>query len=105
MVTGSRWNHRGHGFDQFASGLGNAALMTFLMRICHREYKAAHYAIGSGLMNLSGLFAGVASGFIAAWLGYAWLFGLSFLVSIPAMLIIPFLPYLSDQKQPLQNPK
>jgi PAT family beta-lactamase induction signal transducer AmpG len=94
-----------HGFDQFASGLGNAALMTFLMRICHREFKAAHYAIGSGLMNLSGLFAGVASGFIAAWLGYAWLFGLSFLVSIPAMIIIPFLPYLSGQNQSLQKAK
>lgn len=87
-----------HGFDQFASGLGNAALMTFLMRICHQEYKAAHYAIGSGLMNLSGLFSGVASGFIAGWLGYAWLFGLSFAVSIPAMVLIPFLPYLSDNK-------
>ncbi len=85
-----------HGFDQFAAGLGNAVLMTFLMRICHTEFKAAHYAIGSGLMNLSALFAGVSSGFIAAWLGYAWLFGLSFLLSMPAMILIPFLPYLSE---------
>ena len=85
-----------HGFDQFASGLGNAVLMTYLMRICHPEYKAAHYAIGSGLMNVSGLFAGVMSGFIAGWLGYAWLFGLSFLIAIPAMVLIPFLPYLGE---------
>jgi MFS transporter, PAT family, beta-lactamase induction signal transducer AmpG len=81
-----------HGFDQFAGGLGTAVLMTYLMRICHKDYKAAHYAIGTGLMAVSGLFSGVASGFIAGWLGYAWLFGISFAVSIPAMLLIPFLP-------------
>jgi PAT family beta-lactamase induction signal transducer AmpG len=93
-----------HGFDQFASGLGTAVLMTYLMRICHQKYKAAHYAIGSGLMNVSSLFSGVMSGFIASWLGYAWLFGISFLVSIPAMALIPFLPYLSDNLRKKENP-
>jgi len=84
-----------HGFDQFAGGLGTAVLMTYLMRICHVEYKAAHYAIGTALMNISAIFAGIAGGMIAGWLGYAWLFGLSFVFSIPAMLLIPFLPYVS----------
>ncbi len=86
-----------HSFDQFAGGLGTAVLMTYLMRICDKEFKATHYAIGSGLMNLSGLFAGILSGFIAGWIGYAWLFGISFLFSIPAMLFIPFLPYLENK--------
>ncbi len=88
-----------HGFDQFASGLGNAVLMTYLMRICHQEFKAAHYAIGSALMNVSNLFSAPFSGIIAGWLGYAWLFGLSFLASVPAMLLIPFLPYVSDNEK------
>jgi len=85
-----------HGFDQLAGGLGTAVLMTFLMRICNPRFKAAHYAIGSGLMNLGGLFAGVMSGFIAGWLGYSWLFGFSFILSIPAMLLIPGLPALDE---------
>ncbi len=85
-----------HGFDQFAGGLGTAVLMTYLMRICHKEFKAAHYAIGSGLMSVSGIFAGVLGGLVAGWLGYAWLFGFSFVLSIPAMLLIPFLPYLTE---------
>ena len=85
-----------HGFDQFAGGLGTAVLQTYLMRICHKEFKAAHYAIGSALMNVSNLFSAPFSGIIAGWLGYAWLFGLSFVFSIPAMLLIPFLPYVSD---------
>lgn len=88
-----------HGFDQFAGGLGTAVLMTYLMRICHKEFKAAHYAIGTALMNISAIFSGVAGGLIAGWLGYAWLFGLSFVFSIPAMLLIPFLPYVSDNEK------
>jgi len=79
-------------FDQFAGGLGTAVLMTFLMKICIENYKAAHYAIGSGLMSVTGMFAGVLSGIIAGKLGYAWLFGISFLASVPAMALIPFLP-------------
>lgn len=85
-------------FEQLAAGLGTSVLMTYLMRLCVAEYKATHYAIGSGLMSVSGMFTGVAGGFLAAWLGYGWTFGISFLVSIPAMLLIPFLPYLDVTK-------
>lgn len=80
------------GFEQFASGLGTAVLTTFLMRICKMEFKAAHFAIGSGLMSLGGIVAGVSSGFIASWLGYAGMFGVSFLISIPAMILLIWVP-------------
>jgi PAT family beta-lactamase induction signal transducer AmpG len=80
------------GFEQFASGLGTAVLTTFLMRICRMEFKAAHFAIGSGLMSLGGIVAGVSSGFIAAWLGYSGMFGVSFLISIPAMILLLWVP-------------
>ncbi|MFH0800714.1 MAG: MFS transporter [Pseudomonadota bacterium] len=89
-------------FEQFAAGLGTAVLMTYLMRLCIPEYKATHYAIGSGLMSLSGMFTGVASGFLAGWLGYGWTFGMSFLASVPAMVLIPFLPYLDTGKRASQ---
>ncbi len=85
-------------FDQFSGGLGTAVLMTYLMRICVTEYKASHYAIGSGLMNLGGMFAGVASGFLAGWIGYGWTFGISFLASVPAMLLIFFLPKIHEEQ-------
>lgn len=81
-----------HGFDQFAGGLGTAVLMTFLMRLCHADYKASHYAIGTGLMSISGLYAGVTSGFLTAWLGYGFFFGISFLLSIPGMIMVCFIP-------------
>jgi PAT family beta-lactamase induction signal transducer AmpG len=81
-----------HGFEQFASGLGTAVLTTFLMRICRMEFKAAHFAIGSGLMSLGGIVAGVSSGFIASWLGYSGMFLVSFIISIPGMLLLFWVP-------------
>jgi PAT family beta-lactamase induction signal transducer AmpG len=88
-----------HAFDQFAGGLGTSVLVTFLMRTCLPDFKAAHFAIGTGLMNLSGVLAGVAGGFLAERLGYGYFFGISFLASIPGMALIPFVPFLHTGKQ------
>lgn len=79
-------------FDHLAGGLGTAVLMTFLMRLCSGEFKAAHYAIGTGLMSVSGVYTGAFSGFLVAWMGYALFFGASFLISLPGMILIFFLP-------------
>lgn len=85
-----------HAFDQFAGGLGTSVLVTYLMRTCLSEFKAAHFAIGTGLMNISGVLSGVLSGFLAGWLGYGYFFGISFLASIPGMLLIFFIPFLES---------
>ena len=83
-----------HAFDQFAGGLGTSVLVTYLMRTCLSEFKAAHFAIGTGLMNISGVLSGVVSGFLAGWLGYGYFFGISFLASIPGMFLILYIPFL-----------
>ncbi len=85
-----------HAFDQFAGGLGTAVLVTFLMRTSLSEYKAAHFAIGTGLMNISGVLSGVASGFIAQRVGYGYFFGISFLASLPGIVLVFFLPFLES---------
>ncbi len=93
-----------HGFDQFAGGLGTSVLTIFLMRTCLPAFKAAHFAIGTGLMNISGVFSGVLSGFLAGCVGYGYFFGISFLASIPGLLLIFFVPFLEPpprQEDPL----
>ncbi len=87
-----------HAFDQFAGGLGTSVLVTFLMRTCLPDFKAGHFAIGTGLMNLSGVLAGVAGGFLAERLGYGYFFGISFLASIPGMALIPLVPFLETKR-------
>lgn len=88
-----------HAFDQFAGGLGTSVLVTFLMRTCLSEFKAAHFAVGTGLMNISGVLSGVLSGFLAGWLGYGVFFGVSFLASIPGMILIFFIPFLDPTQK------
>lgn len=92
-----------HAFDQFAGGLGTSVLVTYLMRTCLSEFKAAHFAIGTGLMNISGVLSGVGSGFLAGWLGYGYFFGISFLASIPGMLLIFLVPFLESDNESRTN--
>ncbi len=87
-----------HCFEQFAAGLGTAVFSYYLMRCCRPEFKASHFAIVSGIMNIGGSLFGVVSGFLAELLGYWRFFGLSFVASIPGMLLICFIPFLDDKK-------
>ena len=80
--------------EQFAYGLGTAAYTVFLMRTVRpdSEYKGAHYAIATGLMALGLLLPGAVSGYLETALGYSNFFLVSFLVAIPGLIIIFFLP-------------
>jgi PAT family beta-lactamase induction signal transducer AmpG len=82
--------------EAFGAGFGNAAFTVFIMRTTKASYKAAHFAIGTGLMNIAGTMAGVVSGFLAAAVGFPLYFGLTFLLTLPNMALIPFLPNLRD---------
>ena len=81
------------------AGFGTAVFMVYLMRCCRPEHKAAHMAIVTALMSVSFTFAGVASGFLAEWMGYSLYFGFTFLATIPGMLLIPFLPHLDRREE------
>jgi PAT family beta-lactamase induction signal transducer AmpG len=87
-----------HGFDNFAGGLGTSVLTVYLMRVCSQEFRAAHFAIGSGLMSISGVFAGICSGYVAGTWGYPANFGLSFVLAVPGMVLAWFLPAAGQEK-------
>lgn len=92
------WLYAANSIEQFAYGLGVSAYMVFLLRTVRTEYKAAHYAVATGLMTLGMLIPGTLSGFLYERLGYANFFLVSFLFSIPGMISIFFLPYWRDEK-------
>jgi len=71
--------------ESFSSGMGTALLMIVLIKMCDREFKAAHYAIGSGFMALSGAILNSVGGVAAQSMGYGWFFIISFLVALPAI--------------------
>ncbi len=91
------WVYVVNSFEQFSYGLGVSAYTVFLMRTVRPEYRASHYAISTAFMAAGMVLPGLVSGYIQSWLGYQSFFLMSFLVAIPGLLTIAFLP-LQDHK-------
>lgn len=85
--------------EALGTGLGTAAFMVFIMRTCRPRFKAAHMAMGTGVMNIASTLAGAFSGWLAARFGFPLFFAFTFLITVPSMLCIGFLP-VSDAPAP-----
>jgi MFS transporter, PAT family, beta-lactamase induction signal transducer AmpG len=81
-----------HCYEQMAAGLGNAVLMVYILRTCKPEFKASHYAVGSAIMSLFSTFFGGFGGLMVENMGYLNLFILAFAASIPAMVLMFWVP-------------
>nr|HPM41861.1 hypothetical protein [bacterium] len=79
-----------HGYENVAAGLGTAALMIYLMRLCSAQYKAAHFAIGTAIMSVGATFIGGFGGLIVEAVGYTCLFVIGFIAAIPSMVMLFF---------------
>jgi MFS transporter, PAT family, beta-lactamase induction signal transducer AmpG len=88
-----------HGYEQLAAGLGNAALMVYLLRTTKPDFKAAHFAIGSALMSIGSSVVGGFSGWLVEQFGYLQLFVGSFFLTLPSMILLFFVP-LKDEETP-----
>jgi PAT family beta-lactamase induction signal transducer AmpG len=78
--------------EQFVAGIGNAALLVFLMRRAEGEHKTAHFAIGTALMTVPTTLAGLVSGDLAQALGFTSFFLLAFVLALPGVLIARHVP-------------
>lgn len=81
-----------HAYENIAAGLGTAALMVYLMRLCSPKFKAAHFAIGSAIMSLGSTFIGGFGGLLVERFGYSTLFLLGFAATIPSMILLFVIP-------------
>ncbi len=81
-----------HAYENMAAGLGNAALMIYLMRLCSAQFKAAHFAIGTAIMSLGSTFIGGFGGIIVERVGYTNLFLMGFCAAIPSILLLFWIP-------------
>jgi PAT family beta-lactamase induction signal transducer AmpG len=76
-------------FENFAAGLGTAAFLAFLMSVCERRYAATQFALLTATFALSRWGAGLVSGILAERLGFGTYFFLTFLLGLPAYLLLP----------------
>ena len=77
--------------ESFSGGLGTAAFLAFFMAVCDREGATLQYAFLSSLFSLTGRLAGAVSGLGAERWGYAAYFSLTFAMSLPALLLLPWI--------------
>lgn len=78
--------------EQLIAGLGNAALLVFLMRFADGPHRTAHFAIGTALMSVPVTLAGLVSGHLATSLGFARFFLIAFIVAVPGVLLAQRVP-------------
>lgn len=88
----SRWMvYSASMMESFCSGLGVAAFLAFLMRICDAKQAATRFALLSALSMLTRTVAGAPSGFFVESWGYGAYFGFTFLLALPAFALLPYI--------------
>jgi len=75
--------------ESFCSGLGVAAFLAFLMRVCEAKQAATRFALLTALSMVARNIAGAPSGFLVEAWGFASYFGFTFLLALPAFALLP----------------
>jgi PAT family beta-lactamase induction signal transducer AmpG len=76
--------------ESFGQGMGTAAFLALLMRLCDREHAATEYAVLSALFALSRDVFASTGGRLVEWLGYPAFFTLTFFLGLPALALLPW---------------
>ena len=77
-------------FESLSGGLGTAAFLALLMNVCEKEHATVQYAFLSSIFSLTGRLVGGISGLGAEKYGYGNYFAITFLLSLPAYLMLPW---------------
>ena len=85
--------------EYFGYGFGFVGLTLFMMQqVAPGRHQMAHYAFASGIMNLSVMLTGMASGFLSDMLSYKFFFVAVMLATVPAFVITKLVPFTYDDK-------
>ena len=85
--------------EYFGYGFGFVGLTLFMMQqVAPGRHQMAHYAFASGIMNLSVMLTGMASGFLSDLMSYRIFFLSVMLATIPAFVITRLVPFTYDDK-------
>lgn len=80
-------------FESLSGGLGTAAFLAFLMNVCDKEHATVQYAFLSSIFSLTGRLIGGISGLGAEKYGYGNYFAITFLLSMPAYILLPWVKH------------
>lgn len=78
-------------FENFFSGMSAAAFIAFITGLCDKRYSATQFALFSAIAAVGRVFVGPIAGFIANDFGWTFFFSLSFILSLPSLLLLTYL--------------
>lgn len=83
--------------EMFGYGFGFVGIILFIMQVVAKgRFTTAHYALGTGVMQLGFILSGTWSGEIQTWLGYQHFFLWVLACAIPVLVLSFFLPHRDD---------
>lgn len=77
--------------ESFCSGMSTAALLAFLMSLCHQQYSATQYAFLSALFSIGRVFLGPLAAAMVAHLGWTNFYFWSFIACFPGIMLLTLL--------------
>ncbi len=89
--------------ETFGAGLGTSFFMVLIMRSTLKEFKASNMATATGIMNIASSMVGFFSGALARTAGFSMFFVITYILTIPSMLLLPFLPFLDENQREEKN--
>jgi PAT family beta-lactamase induction signal transducer AmpG len=75
-------------FENFCAGLGTAALMAFMMSLCHIRYTATQFALLSALGNFGRVALAPLAGVIIEQIGWTQFYVWAFIIALPALALL-----------------
>ena len=86
------------GLENIFGGMGTAAFVAFMMRLCDKRFTATQYALVTSFMAVTRVVAGVPTGFMASSMGWPMFFAVSVLGALPGILLLPrFAPWKAEK--------
>lgn len=86
------------GFEDFSSGLGTTALISFMATMTNKKYTATQYALFASLAALGKTLFGGGAGFVVDSIGYVPFFYLGSLSAIPGLALIFVMNKMKEKK-------
>ena len=87
----------GLSIEMFGYGFGFVGIILFIMQVVAKgRFTTAHYALGTGVMQLGFILSGTWSGQIQTWLGYQNFFLWVLACAVPVLVLSFFLPHHDD---------
>ncbi len=82
------WTYLGIAAEYASQGMGTAALLALILRVCDKRYSATQYALLSSLFGLGRTASGIPSGWLAERLGYAGFFLTCIALAAPGLAVL-----------------